>query len=134
MGLILWSFLFYVFGIIGWFVPYLLLALILLIWSFRSGAEVLMRVFAFAPVAMAVLILALVNLLSLGSQDLSALRLDATTNIEYFLGVNLGFALLTLLWGYICVGIGFGIYKILQRFEFIKDEAMTTPVPLAEPL
>ena len=52
-GLILWTFLFYVFGIIGWFVPYLLLALILLILSFRSRAEVLMKVFAFAPLAMA---------------------------------------------------------------------------------
>ncbi|HLO29229.1 MAG TPA: hypothetical protein VK249_08850 [Anaerolineales bacterium] len=132
-GLILWLFLFYVFGILGWFLPYGLLAFILLILSFRSRAEVLMKVFALAPVAMAILIIAIVNLLSIGSQDWNIFSSNPAANTEDFFGTNLWFAILTLIWGYLCVGLGFGIYKILQRRGLIKDEVMPTPLPLPEP-
>jgi hypothetical protein len=30
----------------------------------------------------------------------------------------------SLIWGYVCVGIGFGIYKLLQHLQIIRDEAI----------
>lgn len=132
-GIILWSILFYVFGIIGWFLPYLLLSLVLLIWSFRSRAEVLMKVFAWSPVAMAILIVIFLSIISMSTQDWDMFLSNPMANPENFFGSPLWFVILTLIWGYICVGIGFGIYKILQRRGFIRDEVITPSVPLNEP-
>ena len=120
-GLILWSVLFYVFGIIGWFLPYLLLSLTLLVWSFRSRAQVLIRVFALSPVAMTILIVIFMSILSVGSQDWNMFSSNPATDFENFFGSSLWFAIITLLWGYICVAIGFGIYKLLQRVRIIRD-------------
>jgi hypothetical protein len=41
------------------------------------------------------------------------------------------FTLFSLVWGYICVGIGFGGYKLLQYFNIIKRERMTEAEPIA---
>lgn len=121
-GLILWTILFYVFGILGWFLPYLLLSLILLVWSFRSRAEVLMKVLALSPVAMAILIVVFMSMLSIGSQDWNMFSSNSATNFENFFGSPVWFAILALVWGYICVGFGFGIYKLLKQRGIIKDE------------
>ena len=123
--------LFYVFGIIGWFLPYLLLALILFVWSFRSQSQVLMKILAFSPLVMTVLILIIVNALSIGNGGLSLFSPNPTTASD-ILGSNALFAVLTIIWGYICVGIGYGFYKLLQRGRFIKDEEMITTTPLPQ--
>jgi hypothetical protein len=133
LGVMLWAILFYVFGIIGWFLPYLLLSLVLLVWSFRARAEVLMKVFALSPLAMSVLIVIVLSVISAGSQDWDMFQANPLASAENFFGSPLWFVILTLLWGYICVGVGFGIYKILQQRGHIRDEAVRAPVPLAEP-
>lgn len=122
--------LFYVWGIIGWLLPYFLLALILFVWSFRSGNQVLMKAFVLSPLVMTIIILILVNALSIGNEGWSMFSPNATTNALYILGSNALFAVLTLLWGYICVGIGYGIYRLLQLQGFIKDEAAIATAPL----
>lgn len=132
-GIIIWSILFYVFGIIGWILPYLLLSIILLVWSFRSRTEVLMKVFALSPVAMATLVVLFLSMISFGSQDWSMFSKNPLSNAENFFGSPLWFVILTLIWGYACVGAGFGIYKILQRRGIIRDETIPTSVPLPEP-
>jgi hypothetical protein len=126
--------LFYVFGIFVWFLPYVLLCLILLVWSFKSQTPVLMKVLALSPFAMAVLVLATVNLLSFNSGDISMRFSNPAALVENLIGANLLFLILALLWGYICVSIGYGVYKILQRLEFIRDGDRTIAMPLAEPL
>jgi hypothetical protein len=125
--------LFYVFGIIGWLLLYILLALILLIWSFRSQSQVLMKGFTLSPLVMTILVLIIVNALSIGNGGWSQVSSNPTTNASDLLGSNALFAGLTIVWGYICVGIGYGFYKLLQRGGFIKDEEMiaTTPLPQA---
>jgi hypothetical protein len=123
LGLVFWTILFYLFGILGWFLPYALLAVVLLIWSFRSQAQVLMKGFAFSPFVMAVLIVLVVNLLSMGSGDWKLFSSTSTERFEDFFGSSLWFVILTLGWGYLCVGIGFGVYKFLERLGFIRDEA-----------
>ena len=127
-ALLLFPFLFYVFGIIGWFLPYLVLSFILLVLSFTSRVKVLTRVFALSPLAMVVLILAFVNVLTFDTQDWTMLSSNTAMNVEGFLGYNLLFLAVTLVWGYLCVGIGFGLYKLLQRLGSIRDEVNTEPV------
>jgi hypothetical protein len=133
LGIMLWAIVFYVFGIIGWFLPYLLLSLVLLVWSFRARAEVLMKVFALSPVAMAILVVLFLSMISFGSQDWSMFVTNPLSDAENFFGSPLWFVILTLIWGYACVGAGFGIYKTLQRRGFIKDDAVTASMPLPEP-
>lgn len=127
-------FLFYVFGILVWFLPYLLVCIILLVWSFKSRAQVLIKVFALAPVGMAFLVLAFVDVLSLIGEDMSTLASKPGPFFEDLFGSNVLFLILTLLWGYVCVGIGYGMYKILQRLEFILDDTVPSAIPLVEPL
>ena len=124
-------FLFYVFGIFIWLLPYVLLCLMLLGLSFKSKAQVLIRVFAWSPFAMASLVLALVNMLSFHSDGMNRLFSNPGEAAENLLGSNTLFLILTLLWGYICVGIGYGAYKILQRLQFIRDGATLAALPVA---
>lgn len=130
LGLLFWMVMFYVFGIIGWFLPYGLLSLILLIWSFRGPAKTLMRGFALSPLAMALLIVIFVSITSLGSGNWDMFSYDTTENFEYFFGSNLWFVILTLTWGYLCVGLGYGLYRLLQRLGWIKVESDTESVSL----
>lgn len=122
---------FYVIGILIWIFPYMLLALILFLSSFINRAQVTMRVFVFSPIAMAILTLATLNLLALGPAGGSTF-FSSATEIQDYTDFNLFVAIISLLWGYICVGIGFGVYKILQRLDTIKDvEIEVAPVMTA---
>ncbi|MGE5464098.1 MAG: hypothetical protein ACM3PS_12125, partial [Syntrophothermus sp.] len=49
--------LFYVFGILFWLIPYLLLSITLLVLSFRSRVEVLRNIFMLSPFVMAILVM-----------------------------------------------------------------------------
>ena len=105
----------YVLGILFWILPYLLLALILFFSTFISQARVALKLFALSPLAMMLLTLATVIIMSLSSsgsidQDFSSLVLLVIA--------------LVLSWGYICVGIGYGIYRLLQRRGTIRDETL----------
>jgi hypothetical protein len=127
-------FLFYVFGILVWFLPYVLVCIILLVWSFKSRAQVLIKGFALSPFGMAFLVLAFVNLLSLNGEDMSTLVSNPGPFFEDLFGSNALFLILTLLWGYMCVGIGYGTYKILQRLELIHEDTAPRAMTLVEPL
>lgn len=129
-GLIELVFSFYVIGIPFWFLPYLLLSIVLLFASFRSRLEVLKCLLALSPFAMAILVvieLAIIAVAIWGFSIPSAgFQQDIIISTTIFLLVGiLGFGILALMWGYICVGFGFGGYKILQRFGKIKDEEKT---------
>jgi hypothetical protein len=126
-------FLYYVFGILVWFLPYLLLCIILLARSFKSRAQVRIKGFALSPFGMALLVLAVVNMLSLHGEDISTIVATRAAFAEDLWGSNVVFLLLTLLWGYLCVGIGYGIYRILRGLEFIRDETIPNSLPLVEP-
>ena len=134
IGVIAIFFLFYVFGILVWFLPYLLVCIILLVWSFKSRAQVLMKAFALSPFGMTFLVLAFVNMLALNGEDMRGLVSNPGAFAEDLFGSNVLFLILTLLWGYICVGIGYGTYRILQRLEFIHDDTVRSAMPLVEPL
>ncbi len=104
----------YVLGIIFWILPYVLLALILFFSTFISQARTALKVFALSPLAMTLLTLATVILMDLSNAN----SLD-----QNFASLVLLAKALVLSWGYICVGIGYGIYKLLERRGIIRDEA-----------
>lgn len=124
---ILIFFLFYLFGIIGWLIPYLLLCLILLILSLKNGVETLIKIFALSPLAMALFVVVFVIIILGGNPDPSSLSPDLATPAEEFFGSSAWFTIVTLVWGYICVAIGLGMYKLLQAVHVIRD----TPALLA---
>jgi hypothetical protein len=115
-------FAFYLFGIIMWILPYALLTLILLSLSFIYQARTTLKIFALSPIAMTVFIIAWVNLLGMAAPGVGMMSSNPVANYQDFISSNLLFAVVTLIWGYICVGTGFGIYKLLQRFRIIPDE------------
>jgi hypothetical protein len=41
------------------------------------------------------------------------------------IGINLMMGILSLVYGYLCVGLGFAGYKLLQRFGMIREEEKT---------
>lgn len=112
----------YVFGIIVWLIPYILLSLILFFWSFIGRAQTALKVYALSPLAMMVLTLAALNILTLGTARENALFSGSGIMDQDFINLNLLGTALSLGWGYICVGIGFGIYKLLQRRGMIRDD------------
>ena len=121
---------FYVIGILFWFLPYLVLSIGLLFASFRSRLEVLKYLLVLSPFAMAILVMTEVTIISLSiwgfSLTLAPFPEDIKISTAIFLLVSiLGLGILALMWGYICVGLGLGSYKILQRFGKIKDEEKT---------
>lgn len=130
-NLVFLFFAFYIIGIIVWIFPYLLLALILFLSSFLSKAQVAMKVFALSPLAMTVLTLAALNLLTLSSTSGDAV-FSSAADFQDFTNFNLLVAGITLLWGYLCVGIAYGLYRILQRVGFIKEDAISMPAPIHE--
>lgn len=118
---------FYVFGIIVWIFPYILLALILFFWSFSARPNTALRVFALSPIAMTLLTVAALTIMTLGDSSPGMIDRD-------FLSLNLLYVGVTLIWGYVCVGIGYGIYRLLQKRQLLRDEAnMEIPLTLNEP-
>ena len=123
---------FYLFGIIVWFLPYLLLSLILFFSSFIGAPRLMLKAFALSPLVMTLLTLALMNiLLSFNLQD-GTFYSSRFSTMEDFMTSTLAFGGISLLWGYICVGIGYGIYRLLQHRGLIRDEQ--TPEPALQPL
>jgi hypothetical protein len=103
----------YVLGIIFWIFPYVLLALILFFSTFISQTPMALKLFALSPLAMTLLTLATVIIM--GASSSSSIDQD-------FSGLVWLVVALVLSWGYICVGIGYGIYRLLERRGTIRDE------------
>jgi len=116
---------FYTFGIVIWFFPYLLLSLILLAVSFIAKVGITMKIFALSPIAMTILTITLLNLLVLGTSGDSMILSSPLVKDQDFISFNLLSLIFSLIWGYICVGIGLGLYKLLQHLRIIRNEENT---------
>ena len=119
----------YVFGIILWIVPYLLLSLILFFSSFIGSPRVMIALYALSPLAMTALTLALMNIFLFAFVGVSAFPDMQISSLKGYTESTLAVGGFSLLWGYICVCIGYGIYKLLQRRGFIRDEQPLQPAP-----
>lgn len=114
--------LFYVIGILVWFIPYLILASVLILLTIRVRLQVLRYVFALSPFAMAILIMLVVALITNTSPDGTSFFSALADNYQETLGASGLFGIITLIWGYVCVGLGFGLYKLLQYWGIIQLE------------
>jgi hypothetical protein len=117
---------FYVFGILFWFLPYLVLSVALLLISFKSRLKMLQYLFILSPFAMAILAMMEGAIITLSTRDLITPSADLLSNFIASAGFSLMMGILALVWGYVCVGLGFGGYTLLQRFGKIIDEEKTT--------
>ena len=118
---------FYVFGIILWIFPYLLLGLILFFWSFIGKAPAMIKAFALSPIAMSLLTAAVLIIIEFGGRTSGVPSGFETLDTSSGAAILL-FAGVALIWGYMCVGVGYGLYRILKRREIIRDEEVL-PAP-----
>ena len=116
---------FYVFGIIIWIFPYSFLALSLLILSFMMKARALIMIFALSPMGMTLLTIGVVDLFAIGIAGNGTMSSVGSTRNQDLINFNIMIFVFSLLWGYICVGIGFGVYKLLRHLRIIRDEGNT---------
>jgi hypothetical protein len=118
--------LFYLIGIVLWFLPYLVLSIAMLIISYKIRLERLQYVLILSPFAMAILAMMEATLVSLPAGGFASPSADLATNFMTGIGINLMMGILSLVYGYICVGLGFAGYRLLQHFGKINDEEKTT--------
>lgn len=112
----------YLFGIVLWIVPYLLLSLILFFSSFLGSPRVMITLYALSPLVMTALTLALMNIFLFAFVGISAYPDMPVSSLQGYTESTLAVGGLSLLWGYICVCIGYGIYKLLKIRGVIRDE------------
>jgi hypothetical protein len=121
---------YYVIGILIWLIPYLVLSIALLILSFKSRLEVLRYIFVLSPFAMTILVMLEATLISLATTGNTVTSIDYMSTFKSTTEVNIFVGLLALIWGYVCVGIGYGVYKLLHRSGRIIDEEKINPVTI----
>ena len=112
----------YLFGIVLWIVPYLLLSLILFFSSFIGSPRVMITLYALSPLAMTALTLALMNIFLFAYVGVSAFPDMPISSLQGYTESTLAVGGLSLLWGYICVCVGHGIYKLLKSRGVIRDQ------------
>jgi hypothetical protein len=121
---------FYVIGILFWFVPYVLLAGILLLISFKCDIKLIKYIYFFSPFAMATMILVEMTVIMLIPYGGTPYFPDPVSNLAISVGIGGVFAIFTLICGYICVGLGLGLYLLLKFFQLIKEEEKPNLTPL----
>jgi len=116
--------LFYLFGILLWFIPYLILAIGLWVWSKDKKTSALRNAALLAPILFFCLMLLETTLVYATSQSLTEF-LQGLPALAATLGG------LSLVFGYLCVGIALGLYKFLRARNLISQHEMPPPLPEA---
>jgi hypothetical protein len=109
------------FGIILWFVPYTLLAIGLGFGAGTSPSSALRNMALAAPIPFTLLMLAEGILVNLPAESFSIF-------IKEICDQSIVIGIFSLVFGYICVGIAFGIFKLLQGKNLIAEET-APPIP-----
>lgn len=118
--ILLMPIMFYAFGILLWFIPYTILAISMWIWSRNKSTAALYKLALTAPLLLVVLMLIEVVLVSLPVDSVAELTKDLLGQTALMGGFSLAF-------GYLCVGIALGIFKLLQARKVIAEETPLQP-------
>jgi len=110
---------YYAFGILLWFIPYTLLASGMWIWSRNKPAESLFRAGMSSPFLLGILMIIEGALVYLPDDGMVDLAKELPGQIIFLGGLSLVF-------GYLCVGIALGIYKLLKAKKIISEEVPQT--------
>jgi hypothetical protein len=116
LNFLLMPLVFYVFGIILWFIPYTALAIGLWLWSRNRSTQSLSTSAMLAPMMLAVLVSLEAILVTLPSDGVSEFVVAPARQFA-FVGV------FSLIFGYLCVGSAAGVYKFLRGKNFIAERA-----------
>jgi hypothetical protein len=117
LNFILMPIAFYVLGVILWFLPYTVLAVGMWIWSRNKSTKSLWRAAMLAPFFLFMLALIGTMIVSLPAESLTGFVQEAMAQ-----AVLVG--IFSLLFGYLCVGVAAGVYKILRSRNLIVDETL----------
>lgn len=115
--ILLMPFRIYTFGIILWFIPYTLLALGLLIWSRNKSTKAIYRIYSISPILLLIFMILESIVISMNTGEM-------VDGMKSTLASSLSLGVLSLIFGYVCVGIGAGLNKFLQANNFIKEETI----------
>jgi len=119
LSFILMAIFYYAFGVIVWFIPYTMLAVGLLIWSRRKPINDIYKAALLSPLFL-VALMSLASVLLFGDTgDIWEILINAA---EPFLV----FSIFSLVFGYLCVGIAMGVYKLLKSRGLIGEEETIT--------
>jgi len=117
---------FYTFGILFWFIPYTVLAIGMWVWSRNKSIPALYKAGVLAPIFLTVLMIVEAILFSIGTGNANDMFKNALSEALTLGGFSLVF-------GYLCVGIALGVYKILLSRNKIKEETtINNELPLSE--
>ena len=110
---------FYTIGIIIWGIPYTILAIALWFWSRGKDTRKVARIFALSPILLGILLVIEILIVSINWSDISNSFLQPSSD---FTASILTLGGLSLLYGYLCIFIAAGLYKLLKAFKVIKAE------------
>lgn len=108
----------YAFGILAWFIPYTLLAIGMWLWSKNRSIQALNKMALVAPIILSILLIVEVILVLLPGKNWADLAKDLPVQAASIAGFSLVF-------GYLCVGIAFGLFRLLQARHFIAQETLS---------
>lgn len=104
----------YAVGIILWGIPCVLLTIILLLWSIHKPAPVIYKVLLFSPLLLSLFMTIEVVLVSFSPQSPTSVK-DFLSYILLVVGSSLAF-------GYVFVGVGALIYKVIDRLNWMSPK------------
>lgn len=116
---------FYTFGILVWFIPYTILAVGMWIWSRGKSTSTLYKLALLAPILLSALMFVEVVLVSLPAASVAEFAKDLPGQSALVGGFSLAF-------GYLCVGIAMGIFKLLQSKNLINEETTLSQPSVSE--
>lgn len=105
----------YAFGILFWFIPYTLLAIGMWLRSKNKPIQALNTMALVAPIIFSILLIVEAILVLLPGEDWTYVAGSLPGQAALIAGFSLVF-------GYFCVGITFGLYRVLQARHLIVEE------------
>ena len=120
----------YLFGIIFWGIPYTTLVIGILWWSRNKSAKKVYNVFSQSPLWLALVTLVEFLIVFLYWELTSGNQASLLEFVEGFFG-TIGYSLMAMfgifIYGYVFVFVSKGIYQVVERQKWFKDEEEITP-------
>jgi hypothetical protein len=121
----------YVIGIFLWGIPYTVLAVGLWLWSRSRDLQKTTRVLVFSPFFLAILMMLQTLAFSLNWSDMA----NGYSQLSSDFGASiLALGGFSVLFGYLCIGLAAGLYKILKSLNVIsKEDRPISPTTIDQP-
>jgi len=121
LNILLMPIIYYTFGVYLWGIPYTILSVGLWLWSRNRSISALYKLATRAPLLLFVLVL-------IETVFVFSPMESSTELIKNMIGISILLGVFSLVFGYLCVGIALGAYKLLRSKNFIIEAE--TPAPI----